>query len=127
MQFTNFFLEHIKGWQTYDRFREGIPLNSILNGKQFRSQMQCRSQLLQKPIWIFTVCKGWVYLGSAGLGLICSTLFSQNISFFFLQKDTYEIFCSHLFVFSRFFFVFPQTHVLTLQLIFQLLPALILH
>ena len=27
VQFANFFLEQIKGWQTYSRLREGIPLD----------------------------------------------------------------------------------------------------
>ena len=47
----------------------------ILNGKQhrYRSIGFWRSQL----IWIYTVCKGWTYSGSAGLGLRgCGVLFS---------------------------------------------------
>ena len=61
-------------------------LIQILNGKQCRSRSVgfFRSQM----IWIYTVCKGRVYLGSAGQGLTLSMLgknFSSNIfKYFFL-------------------------------------------
>ena len=49
-----------------------VVINSYTNGKQCRSRsVGFRSQL----IWIYTVCKGSVYPGSAGQGLILDFCF----------------------------------------------------
>ena len=52
--------------------------NHILNDKQCRSRSVAifRSQ----QIWIYTVCKGRVYLGSAGQGLIFTTLWANSVN-----------------------------------------------
>ena len=94
----------------------------ILNDKQCRSRSVgfCRSQL----IWIYTVCKCRIYLGSAGQGLKIQTffvgkkVFYLQLWFFFLTFTSYwansadnklEIF----FFFFFFFLIFPRKQDLT--------------
>ena len=83
-----------------DSWSRLLIYTQIVNGKQCRSRSVgfIRSQL----IWICTVCKGRVYLGSAGLELILAKLF---FSFFFF------------FLFLVFFlFIYLFFHVLSCSL-----------
>ena len=70
-----------------------LILVHILNDKQCRSRSVgfFRSQL----IWIYTVCEGMAYLGSAKLGLMLNILSQRNL--FCTVRLGYEYFTCHIY------------------------------